>query len=237
MLGWVLEPKEDTRTLLRLTALKRLGPLDLMSPRVQKTFAKIDARKVALEPTIAIHETLLLNRDGVVPRGQVDYIEHMPVGYQRDARSAWADMSAPGDPEAYAAAYAKIIEALRLMRERGVQLIPGTDLGGSFTFHRELQLFESLGYSRAEVLRLATLDMAKYLGQDQQLGSIERGKLADFFLVPGDPTADLRAIKTIRMVVKDGVVYFPSEIHPNFGIRPFADAPVVTLPKTAAAMH
>ena len=70
--------------------------------------------------------------------------------------------------------------------------------------------------------------MARYLGQDQRLGSIEKGKLADFFLVPGDPTRDLKAIKTISMVVKDGVVYFPSEIYPEFGIAPFADAPAVT---------
>ena len=234
VLGWVLEPGEDTRTLLRLTALKRLGPLDLESARVQKTFGKIAARKVAVEPTIAIHESLLLTKDGETPRGMVDYLDHLPVGAQRDAKQAWADMSAPGDREAYAAAYAKIIDTLRLMRERGVQLVPGTDLGGSFAFHRELELFESLGYSRAEVLRLATLDMARYLGQDQQLGSIERGKLADFFLVAGDPTADLRAIKAIRMVVKDGVVYFPSEIHAHFGIRPFAEAPTVTLPKPEA---
>ncbi|HOX70885.1 MAG TPA: amidohydrolase family protein [Dokdonella sp.] len=48
--------------------------------------------------------------------------------------------------------------------------------------------------------------MAKYLGRDQTLGSIEKGKLADFFLVPGDPTNDLKAIKRIRMVFKDGVV-------------------------------
>jgi hypothetical protein len=238
-LGWVLEPGEDTRTLLRLTALKRLGPLDLNSTRVQTTFGKIAARKVAVEPTIAIHEALLLSKNGETPRGMVDYLDHLPIGSQRDAKRAWADMSAPGDTEAYAAAYAKIIETLRLMRERGVLLVPGTDLGGSFTFHRELELFESLGFSRAEVLRRATLEMARYLGQDQQLGSIERGKLADFFLVAGDPTTDLRAIKAIRMVVKDGVVYFPAEIHGHFGIRPFAEAPAVTVPKApaSAAVH
>jgi hypothetical protein len=36
--------------------------------------------------------------------------------------------------------------------------------------------------------------------------------------VPGDPTRDFKAVKTIRMVVKDGVVYFPSEVYPEFGI-------------------
>jgi imidazolonepropionase-like amidohydrolase len=80
------------------------------------------------------------------------------------------------------------------------------------------------------VLRRATLDMAAYLGQDQQLGSIERGKLADFFLVPGDPTKDLGELRRIRMVVKDGTLYFPADIYPNFGIKPFASAPAISTP-------
>jgi len=96
--------------------------------------------------------------------------------------------------------------------------------------HRELQLFVEAGFTPAQALRRATLDMAAYQGEDQQLGSIERGKLADFFLVPGDPTADLRELKRTSMVVKNGVVYFPSEIYPAFGIKPFSEAPKVTLP-------
>ncbi len=230
MLGWVLKPDEDTRTLLRLTALKRLPSLDLQSAKVQHTIQHIVDKKASLEPTIGIHEALLLSRDGEIPAGQIDTIDHLPIGAQRDAKSAWSDMSAPGDAQAYAGAWEKILDTLRIMHERGILLIPGTDTGGSFTFHRELELFEKIGYSAPEVLKLATWDMANYLGRDQSLGSIEKGKLADFFLVPGDPTQDLKAIKHIRMVLKDGVVYYPSEVYPYFGIKPFADAPKVTLP-------
>jgi hypothetical protein len=46
-------------------------------------------------------------------------------------------------------------------------------------------------------------------------------------LVPGDPTKDLKAIKTIAMVVKDGVFYYPSEAYPKFGTDaslPYHDA-------------
>ncbi|KFN48100.1 amidohydrolase family protein [Arenimonas metalli] len=232
MLGWVLSPEEDTRTLLRLTALKRLATLDLDSAPVQKTLDNIVAKGVAVEPTIAIHENLLLNQDGEVPAGSVDVIDNLPVGVQRDSKRAWSDMSAPGDAQAYRLAYGKIMDTLRQMKARGVLIVPGTDLGGSFNFHRELELFGQLGYTPAEVLKLATYDMAKYLGQDQSTGSIARGKLADFFLVPGDPTRDLREIKRIRAVVKDGVVYYPAEIYPEFGIRPFVDAPKVQVPKS-----
>lgn len=228
MLGWVLEPEEDTRTLLRLTALRRLATLDLDSPKVQGTLDHIEAEGVAVEPTIAIHENLMLNQDGQVPQGMAAVFDHLPPGMQRSLRRAWSDMSAPGDAEAYRAAYGKILDTLRRMRQRGVLIIPGTDLGGSFAYHRELELFEQLGYTPAEVLKLATLDMATYLGEGESSGSIERGKRADFFLVPGDPSQDLSALRQIRAVVNGGTLYFPSEIYPHFGIRPFAEAPPMT---------
>jgi imidazolonepropionase-like amidohydrolase len=83
-----------------------------------------------------------------------------------------------------------------------------------------------LGYTPAELLKLASYDMAKYLG-DEDLGSIEPGKLADFFLIPGNPVEDIKAIKTIAMVSRGGTIYYPSEVYPAFGIKPFTSMPVV----------
>jgi imidazolonepropionase-like amidohydrolase len=228
MLGWVIGPGEDTRTLFRLTALKRLPALDLNSPKVQHTIQlMVDGHK-AIDPTLGIHEQLTLGRDGQVPPGAADYLDHMPVGYRRDAMKAMADTSAPGDDEAYRGAFEKILATVRMLHDRGVFIVFGTDTGGSFTYHRELELYQRAGMTAPEILKRATFDSAQYLGQDQRLGSIEKGKLADFFLVSGDPTKDLKAIKTIRMVVKDGTFYFPSEVYPKFGIEPFASAPTVT---------
>jgi imidazolonepropionase-like amidohydrolase len=229
MLGWIIKPTEDTRTLFRLTALKRLPGLDLNGPRVQKTVGLMVKKRVPIDVTLGIHENLLLNRDGEVPLGAVDYIEHMPIGTQRSLKRAWIDTSAPGDGAAYRGAYSKIVQTIRMLNDNGVMIIPGTDTGGSFTYHRELELFQTIGMTAPQILKRATFDMARYLGQDQSRGSIAKGKLADFFLVPGDPTKDLKAIKSIAMVVKDGTVYFPSEVYPEFGIKPFAAAPKVTL--------
>lgn len=230
MLGWVIKPEEDTRTLFRLTALKRLPALDLASAPVQRTIRAMVDRKVAIEPTIGIHEHLTLNRDGVMAPGAADYFDHMPIGNQRGLKRSWIETSAPGDDAAYRGAYDKILATLRMLNEKGVFIVPGTDTGGAFTYHRELELMQRIGMTPGQVLKRATLDMARYLGRSDRLGSIEKGKLADFFLVPGDPTKDLKAIKTISMVAKDGTFYYPSEVYPSFGIKPFVPAPKVTMP-------
>ena len=184
--------------------MTRLKDIDLDSPNVRRTIEATVSRGVAFDPTLGIAEQISLNRDGQTPPGAVDYLDHMPVGYRRTAMKGWTDASAPGDEQAYRESFDKILETVRRLHDRGVFIVMGTDTGGSFTLHRELELYERAGMTRSEILRRATFDAARYLGQDQRLGSIEKGKLADFFLIPGDPTRDLKAIKTVRMVVKDG---------------------------------
>ena len=140
---------------------------------------------------------------------------------------ALAQIADDEEDKAYLEAYDKIVETLKMMKDKGILIVPGTDLGGAFNLHRELELYtEQLGYTPAEILKLASYDMAEYLGHDS-LGSIEEGKLADFFLVPGNPVEDIKAIKTISMVSRGGTFYYPSEVYPAFGITPFTEKPEV----------
>jgi hypothetical protein len=227
MLSWVLDRDEDTRTLYRITGMKRFVDLDLNSEKVKNTLNAMVEKNIAVDPTIVIHEFGLTARNGKTRIGTKDYIENMPVGVQRKAKVGLLNVADQEEDNAYRLAFDKIIETLALMHKKGVFLVPGTDLGGAFELHRELELFKKIGMSNAEVLRRASYDMANYLGYGDQLGSIEVGKLADFFLVPGDPILDLRAIKTVSMVSKGGVIYFPSEVYPEFGIKPFTTIPSI----------
>ena len=231
MLGWVLDQGEDTRTLLRLTALKRLPALDLEAENVTKTLDAMVERGVAIDPTFAIHEALLLSRNGSISAGSADIIDNLPVSAQRQARTAWAAIESEEDDAAYRGAFDKITTMLTMMRDRGIVMVPGTDLGGSFAYHRELELYQRIGMTPAEILAWASQGMADYLEAGDRLGSITPGKEADFFLIADDPTQDLKAIKAISMVVADGKVYFPSEIYPEFGITPFAEAPSLVTPE------
>ena len=227
MLGWVIEKDEDTRTLFRFLAMKRFPEFGAHNPAVQATLDEMVRKGVAHDPTLVIHELGLTAENGKVGPGYVDIYENMPAATQRSMRQELFGTDGPEERAEYVAAYEFIVDVLSQMHERGIMLVPGTDMGGGFNYHRELQLFEGLGMSREEVLARATIDMARYMGQDQDLGSIERGKLADFFLVAGDPTADLRQLKNISMVAKDGRVYFPADIYPAFGISPFVPAATI----------
>jgi len=227
MLGWVLNEGEDTRTLFRFTAMQRFVDLDLDGAAVQSTLRRMLELGTSHDPTIAIHEQGLTAVNGEVAPLAAEIVENLPTNVQRGYKTEMFGTESRAERDRYVMAFGVILETLRRMEQSGILLVPGTDLGGSFAYHRELELFQQLGLTPAEVLRRATLEMAAYLGQDEDLGSIERGKYADFFLLPGDPTIDLGQLRLISMVVANGIVYYPSEIYPWFGIRPFSDAPAV----------
>jgi len=228
MLGWMLQPGEDTRTPLRLTAMSRAVDLDLTSAPVRHTIDLMKAHDTGLDTTAVIVERLMLSRAGQVAEGDAPYLDHMPIGYQRYRKRSFVTFKDDAEKAKYDAAFVKVMDTLRLLHAEGIKLWPGTDDTTGFTVHRELELYSRLGMSPAQVLRVATFDCDRYLGRDQQYGSIARGKRADVFLIPGDPTKDINAIRQIRMVVKDGVIYYPSEIYQALGIKPFAAPPPLT---------
>jgi imidazolonepropionase-like amidohydrolase len=79
-------------------------------------------------------------------------------------------------------------------------------------------LVQKAGMSPAEALRSATLVGARTLGLEKQLGSIEPGKAADFVVLEHDPLKDIRAIRSVNLVVKHGIRY------PRNNYKPATDA-------------
>ena len=58
------------------------------------------------------------------------------------------------------------------------------------------------------------------MGLDHQLGSVQRGKLADLALIDGDPSLRIQEVRKTALTVKDGVVYRPAELYRELGVRP-----------------
>jgi imidazolonepropionase-like amidohydrolase len=91
----------------------------------------------------------------------------------------------------------------------GVKIAYGTDTGVSEHGDNggEFALMVNAGMPAIEAIRSATYHASKLLRVDDQLGTIESGKLADLVAVQGDPLKDISLMTNISFVMKDGVVY------------------------------
>jgi Tol biopolymer transport system component/imidazolonepropionase-like amidohydrolase len=73
--------------------------------------------------------------------------------------------------------------------------------------HWELWMFAQGGMTNMEVLRAGTLNGAWYLGMDDQLGSIEEGKLADLIVLEKNPLDDIYNTETVQYTMVNGRIY------------------------------
>ena len=73
--------------------------------------------------------------------------------------------------------------------------------------HWELDLLNKSGFTPAQVLEIATIRGATYHGLDQDLGSLEVGKLADLVVLDANPLVDIANAQKIRYVMKNGVLH------------------------------
>ena len=86
------------------------------------------------------------------------------------------------------------------------EYIPG------FSAHREMEALNSIGIPAAEVLKIATINGAKALRKSDILGSFEVGKLADAFIIQGNPLEDITRTRSVHTVIKGGEVFNSAEL-------------------------
>ena len=91
----------------------------------------------------------------------------------------------------------------------GIKIAFGTDSGVSPHGEngQEFRYMVEGGMPPMEALQAATIVAARLVKLDDQLGSLEAGKLADIVAVPGDPLEDITLMERVSFVMKDGVVY------------------------------
>jgi imidazolonepropionase-like amidohydrolase len=104
-------------------------------------------------------------------------------------------------------------EALKTAIEEDVNIALGTDQlphepnDGTTATVREAEYYVEAGMTPLEALRAATIEPARMLGADDEVGSLTVGKYADIVAVGADPLADIGALRTISFVMKGGTVY------------------------------
>ena len=101
----------------------------------------------------------------------------------------------------------RLADFLCRLVKAGGHVVTGTDAPAvtpGISLHREMEFLVDMGLTPMQAIMAATKTGAEYLGADKDLGTIERGKLADLIIVDGDPLKDIRATRKIAGVIKDG---------------------------------
>lgn len=120
------------------------------------------------------------------------------------------------------------LETFRRMLSAGVRIAMGTDttvdpeMGEN---SKELEIYVSLGMKPMDAIVTATRNAAEALGMIDDIGTVEKGKLADLIAVDGDPLQNISILhdkERIRFVMKDGDTYVDRVsaekkyvVHPN----------------------
>lgn len=104
--------------------------------------------------------------------------------------------------------------------DAGAYIGVGTDAASPLNFHteamwREMSALVDSGMTPVQVISAATKTNAEILGKARELGTIERGKLADLIVVNGNPLADIDAVRHVEIVVKDGVLWYAESAEPG----------------------
>jgi imidazolonepropionase-like amidohydrolase len=100
-------------------------------------------------------------------------------------------------------------EAFRKAHKAGVKIVFGTDTGVSphGDNAREFELMVAGGMPPMKAIQAATRTAAQLLKVEDRLGTIEPKKIADIVAVEGDPLHDIKAMKRVVFVMKDGTVF------------------------------
>ena len=186
-----------------------LQTIDLGSEDILATIRHMVDNGVSMTSTLAVYELSVPNRPPLEDRNlramesgaREEYLTRRQEIVELAANSVMKDLF----PKAQAFEYA--------FYKAGGLLAAGVDPTGSggalpgFGDQRNYELLLEAKFTPFEAIQIMTLNGARVLGVDEELGTVESGKMADFVVIHGDPVARPEEIRNVIVVFKDGVGY------------------------------
>jgi imidazolonepropionase-like amidohydrolase len=191
----------------QLTA-QTLAKIDVEGALVQDTIHDLVAHHVAVTSTIVIFETDAPNQppleprviDAMLPEAAISYLSIRAV-IGGNANSPWPVLLKKEEQFEY-----DFVKGGGLLLAGEDPTGYGGDLAG-FGDQREMELLVQAGFTPSQAIHIYTENGARFLGIDDQVGTLASGKQADIVVIDGDPSANINDIEKTEMVFKDGVGY------------------------------
>ena len=142
----------------------------------------------------------------VVPGGGLDALipqiqERLIAGHKRNQ----------GRDSKSLALFNKNLKWVKRFHDKGGLLVAGTDPTGAgrtvagYANQRTIEILVEAGFTVEEAIKISTLNGATFLGIAKETGTIEKGKTADFILINGDLNKNIKDIRNMETIFKDGV--------------------------------
>jgi enamidase len=186
-----------------------LADVDIESPGVKALIEFLVKKHVALTSTLTVFESFTPGR----PEAPSRALDMLIPELRKDYESTWTNIATNERTKPYAVIFPKLMKWEKMFVDAGGLLISGTDPTGyggvipGFSGKREVELLVEAGFTFPQALKIATLNGARYLARDKDVGSLETGKRADIAVVEGDPVRNASAVEAMPLVFKKGVGY------------------------------
>lgn len=151
------------------------------------------------------------------PLGAVDSLTRTRVALTGEEARRVLGPNAPLRDSLYDARRKRMADNLVIARRSGITVVTGTDAGNPLTLHgpaifAEMEAMQRAGMKPSEVLQATTRDASRALGRQAEVGTIEKGKLADILVVTEDPRKDIANLRRIDFVMRAGVARSTAEL-------------------------
>lgn len=183
-------------------------------PKTKEAIDYVVAHHVVVDATLGVFEMIF--------RSVKDPITNMEPAYAslpQPLQVLFVNMGMPPENAAkFKPLFRDLERIVKVLHDRGVTLVAGTDMGfPGWSVARELELYVESGLTPLEALQTATIIPARAMKMEVETGSIEVGKAADLIIVDGDPLRQIRDVRKVQTVVKDGMFYEPGKLHKMAG--------------------
>ncbi len=167
---------KDTRTPERFTAVgNSAAKLDLQSKEVNDFLELLQKHHTTVDVTLVTFEGMLTGRPGKATPDLGPVLNRLPAQVQRGAYSGGLPVTDQND-QLYKNSYDAMLRMTKRMYDAGIPILAGTDSTAGIMLHRELELEVRAGIPPPNALQIATLNAARLLRQEKELGSIAAGK-------------------------------------------------------------
>ncbi len=177
----------------------------------------IKAHHVVIDPTLGVFELSL--------RSLSDSITTIEPAFSTLPAPLQVIFKNTGIPQKQYEAYGKaLIDNFKMITKRlyddSVTIVAGTDMDfPGYSLDRELELYVESGLTPLQAIQTATITPARVMKRDDRYGSIKEGKNADVIIVDADPLQNIRNIRKVSLIIKDGNVYNPAQLHQIAGFQ------------------